>query len=350
MLERNPNYHGSRPHQLDANRARASASPRQKAVPTGRGRARGLRRRRHHPGDGSQARRPLRAREARPRRKGKQQYFLNALPGLDYSCSTPTGRSSATCACARRSTTRSTAAHWHASATSLVRFRARPTDQYLPPGMPGFTDVRIYPFSPMSQRRGDWRAGSRERCPLHLQPVAVRPDRPDRRRPTWPRSVSTSRSRRSPSGSFRAAGQEGRALRPRLDRLDRRTTRIRPTSSTSCSSSGLDSRHSTTRRTGASSSAAAELSGPPRYLAYGKLDADLARNVRSVGCNRQPAESRLLLAAHGLPGLQPSVRDGPRRTLHPQEELDGGRAPQRHCHLPLHRHRGLDSAPEAAGP
>jgi hypothetical protein len=47
--------------------------------------------------------------------------------------------------------------------------------------------------------------------------------------------------------------------------------------------------------------AAARLSGPDRYLTYGKLDLDLARNAAPIGGVRKPRQQRLLLRSHRLP-------------------------------------------------
>ena len=61
--------------------------------------------------------------------------------------------------------------------------------------------------------------------------------------------------------------------------------------------------------------AAARLSGPERYLTYGKLDLDLARNACTAGRVRQPPHPRLLLHPDRLPNLR-GLRHGPRGAMH----------------------------------
>src|SRR5690348_6887597 len=53
-----------------------------------------------------------------------------------------------TCARARRSTTRSTGVRSPPGETCGSRVPERPTDHYLPPGMPGFRDTHVYPLTP----------------------------------------------------------------------------------------------------------------------------------------------------------------------------------------------------------
>ena len=60
---------------------------------------------------------------------------------------------------------------------------------------------------------------------------------------------------------------------------------------------------------------AARLSGPERYLTYGKLDLDLARNAAPLAAFGNLTEQRLLLRANRLPDLR-DLRHGPRRALH----------------------------------
>jgi hypothetical protein len=56
----------------------------------------------------------------------------------------------------------------------------------------------------------------------------------------------------------------------------------------------------------------AQLTGPKRYLTYGELDLDLARNAHRL---RQLSEPGLLLTAHRLPELR-RIRHRSRRALH----------------------------------
>ena len=52
------------------------------------------------------------------------------------------------CACARRSTTRSTGVRSLSWETDFQPLPEPPADHYLPPGMPGYRDVRVYPVTP----------------------------------------------------------------------------------------------------------------------------------------------------------------------------------------------------------
>ena len=61
--------------------------------------------------------------------------------------------------------------------------------------------------------------------------------------------------------------------------------------------------------------AAARLSGPERYLTYGKLDLDLARNAAPLVAFGNLSSQRLLLRPDRLPDLR-RLRHGPRRALH----------------------------------
>jgi hypothetical protein len=50
--------------------------------------------------------------------------------------------------------------------------------------------------------------------------------------------------------------------------------------------------------------AAPRLSGPQRYLAYGSLDLDLARNAAPLAAFSNPSVKRLLLRPDRLPDLR----------------------------------------------
>ena len=85
---------------------------------------------------------------SRAAKAGRQRYFVNPFLSLDWlslNTSRPLFasarmRKAVNYAIDRRALTRQGGLN-HAS-------RSIPTDQYLPPGMPGFTDARIYPLRP----------------------------------------------------------------------------------------------------------------------------------------------------------------------------------------------------------
>jgi YVTN family beta-propeller protein len=150
LLKRNPNYHGSRPQR-----------PRRIRITFGRGRRQALAD--VESGDADYAPvtadSPVKPLEAAPYRRrygpgseaatsGKQRYFINPTLWLD-SITLNTSRPLFASSRMRR------AVNYAIDRTALARqggvnflLPARPTDQYLPAGMPGFTDARIYPFRP----------------------------------------------------------------------------------------------------------------------------------------------------------------------------------------------------------
>ena len=87
---------------------------------------------------------------------GRRQFFANRTLGVIYLALNPERplfkdvrlRKAVNYAIDRRALAR--------LGTPLSRNPDRPTDQYLPPGMPGFTDVRVYPFTPSLARAKNW--------------------------------------------------------------------------------------------------------------------------------------------------------------------------------------------------
>ena len=145
--ERNPNYTGSRPHHVDRIELTVGVSQ-QKAGRRDRGG--------HHRLRASTA--STRADVARiaarygpaspAARKGGQQYFVNPQLGVDFIVLN-THRPLFRDVRLRR------AVNYAIDRRALARIGGvcdarpkRPTDQYLPPGMPGFKNAHIYPFTP----------------------------------------------------------------------------------------------------------------------------------------------------------------------------------------------------------
>ena len=173
---------------------------------------------------------------------------------------------------------------------------------------PDSATPQIYPFSPISPTaRRLARAETAERRALHLQRLALRPAGPD------------------PQGEPRRdrPRRRGQGASPSRSHLDRRGSPGEPYD--------LVAHHLVSRLPGSRTvlnfllegglsppfhypvytrelEAAARLSGPTRYLAYGKLDADLARDPAPWVAYGTLVNRGLLLSPDRLPGLQPAGR------------------------------------------
>ena len=146
VLKRNPNYRGSRPRRPE----RIEFSP-------GISKENGTRQVEAGNADYvltgvDPARAPCSRRstgpEARPRRRGGSSTSSTPRRRSCSSLSTRTARSSATQVCVRRSTYALDRRAIARLGTPFNPLPDRPTDQYLPPGIPGFADARIYPPTP----------------------------------------------------------------------------------------------------------------------------------------------------------------------------------------------------------
>ena len=186
-----------------------------------------------------------------------------------------------TCGSDRRSTTPSTGGSWTEIAGDCL-----PTDQYLPPGMPGFKDVDIYPFTPnvAAARR---LAGTQRRTAIlytHNQAAVVclpatragheaEPGRDRDRRRDEDLLGGCSRRRGSRSLASRSISPTRSAWYA-----------VYPIPQSFLGLPGIrildtpfdDPSYKRKVR------AASRLSGPRRYLAYGALDVDTARNAAPV--------------------------------------------------------------------
>ena len=183
------------------------------------------------------------------------------------------------------------------------RYAATPTDQYLPPVMPGFRNERIYPLSgPDLRRASRWqraacaparqsstRAATAAR--LHRRPAGppAEPegDRPRRRDPAVPAP-----------GHVREAGDAGRAVRPGLGR------HALPVRRSLALSFDAHRNLPTTRspKYDRLLAAAGRLSGPARYRAYGELDVQLARDAGAGDRRDEPEHVGVRLRPDRLRG------------------------------------------------
>jgi peptide/nickel transport system substrate-binding protein len=157
VLERNPNYHGSRPHNFDRIEVLIGPSPTQidKQIEAGSLDysftgllPRDVPRLTRLYGAGSPA-----------ARSGRQQYFTSTLLNLDYivlNSKRPLFRDARLRRAVNYAVDRAALSSAGGVGTpASTGYAERPTDQYLPPGIPGFSDAHVYPLSgdPQAARR-----------------------------------------------------------------------------------------------------------------------------------------------------------------------------------------------------
>ena len=276
VLRRNPNYRGSRPHRL-ARIELAVGVAKEKGVrqieagkadyaldgiaPTMDSKLVA------QYGPGSEA-----------AKKDRQQYFINASPWLDY-IALNTHRPLFHDVRMRK------AVNYALDRRSLARlgdfgspFPDRPTDQYLPPSIAGFTDARVYPLRPdlATARR---LAGRRVRSAVLYTCIL----------PTCAQQAQIIKA------NLAAIGVDVQVEPFTVDELFKRLgTKNEPfdLATTGWVADYMDpSQFLNVLLLGGTIptfddpayrrklTAAARLSGPARYLAYGRLDVDLARNA-----------------------------------------------------------------------
>ena len=154
VLVRNPNYHGSRPHNFERIQVAMGMSPGQAiaAVKAGTADETSL----NDSGGSSAGLSGSVAAEASQlaaeyghttaaTTHAGPRFIVNPVPGLDYFVLTPTGPCSATCVCARRSTTRSTAAPWRRSVAGTGRRPTIPPTTTCRRGCPGIATCTCTP-------------------------------------------------------------------------------------------------------------------------------------------------------------------------------------------------------------
>jgi YVTN family beta-propeller protein len=147
VLTRNPNYHGSRPHRLARIEVAVGITPQRAVTQVEAGTADYA-----IEGEVDSADAATLAARYGPgspaARSGRQQYFVNAQPQLDFFALN-THRPLFANVRLRQ------AVNYAIDRTALARLGdefdpspEHPTDHYLPPGVPGYGNVRIYPLTP----------------------------------------------------------------------------------------------------------------------------------------------------------------------------------------------------------
>ncbi len=208
--------------------------------------------------------------------KGRQQFFVDPLLGYDFlalNTHRPLFRDTRL----RKAVNYAIDRRALAALGSAYPYALRPTDQYLPAGLFGFKDDHIYPFTP-DLTKARRLAGGRRRTavfytcnhsPCDRMAQIIKNDLAtigiDIQVKTYPLDALFTRVGRK-GEQFDLAWGEWVADYPDPDNFLNLLLQgqILPTFDDPAFKRKL--------------AAAAQLSGPPRYLAYGKLDTDLARN------------------------------------------------------------------------
>ena len=196
---------------------------------------------------------------------------------------------------------------WTTSAVPTV-----PTDQYLPPGVPGFKDVGIYPATPDLAAARRLAGGRRRTAVLYTC------------NDSYCERLAQVVKRNLKAIDIHVAikafpvhvlfTKYVKGLAETLQRRERRSTSPRPTGEATIWDPAASLNAPLERvffptfddpAYRRKLAAAARLSGPRRYLAYQKLDADLARNAAPWLAYANELRRGLLLGADGVPDLQP---------------------------------------------
>jgi ABC-type transport system substrate-binding protein len=288
VLDRNPNYEGSRPHALSqiqlavgvtAGRSVAEvetgtadyatlegASPSSAPVTGGLQALASQLAARYGPGSPAAS-------------KGRQQYFVNPLLQVDFfalNTHRPLFRNTRTRQAVNYAVDRRALAQLGNPDTPLPE---HPTDHYLPPGMPGYRDIPIYPLTPdlakaklLAQGHGGTavlytceQATCEQEAQIvkaDLAPIGITVEVK-----TFPWNTLVARVAR-PGEPFDIAFFGG--WEP--DYLDPLAMLTEMTENSSVAPPFDNPRYLHQL------AAAAKLSGPPRYLAFGQLDVDVSRD------------------------------------------------------------------------
>ena len=160
------------------------------------------------------------------------------------------------------------------------RLPEQPTDQYLPPGMPGFKNAHIYPFTPEPRQPRDASPAAQAGQPSST-PATPRPAT------SSAQIVKTNlaaigikvEAKTFSARLFARLGRRRRAVRPRV-RVGLGSRLPRPRRLPQRSSAREHPGYPTVRRPElpAPGERSSQAHRTARYLAYGKLDADTARN------------------------------------------------------------------------
>ena len=297
MLTRNPNYRGSRPHllariEVTIGVAKAKTDAQIEAgtadfgldgiAPTDAARLTS----RYGPGSPAA-------------KRGRQQSFVDPSPELDFVVLNTHRRLFADVRLRRAVNFAVDRRALARLGDPFVQLPAAPTDQYLPPGIPGFRNVHLYPLSGdlAAARR---LAGSKRRTavlytcnqtPCDKQAQIIKTDLAaigiDVQIKTFPIAALFARMARR-GEPFDLAWGSWLADYPDPDdflNLLLESGDILPTFNDPAYVRKL--------------TAAAKLTGPNRYLAYGKLDAELARNAAPWIAYSNPANQNFLSARMG---------------------------------------------------
>jgi YVTN family beta-propeller protein len=275
VLKRNPNYTGSRPHKLSRIEVDVGVSRQKTIERVEAGEADYALDGMTEPQAGKIAARYGAGSKAA--REGRQQYFVNPQPAVGFivlNTNRPLFRDRRLRQAVNHAIDRRALARLGNPFDPLP---APPTDQYLPPGLPGFTDARLYSFSP-DLRRARQLAGPKRRSAV-LYVCTVPPcDRIGQviKENLAAIGIEVQVKAISDTSLFTRLGKPGEPydLAPTgwlADYPD--PAQFLNTILLGGFLPRLDDPESRRKL-----AAAARLSGPARYLAYGKLDADLARN------------------------------------------------------------------------
>jgi len=303
VLQRNPSYTGARPHRLDRIEVTVGVSRQRTLDQIAAGSVDyaldGV-----DPADAA----GLAARlgpQSPAAKKGRQQYFINPSTEVDFlvlNTHRPLFQDARLRRAVNYAIDRSALAQL---GNAFSSFPERPTDRYLPPGIPGFRDVHIYPFAP-DLARAKRLAGEQRRSA-----VLYTCDRPPCDR--LAQVVKTNLAAIGIDVQVKAFAFS--ALFERLPRkgepFDLAFTGWIPdypdpyaVLNVLLEGAGILPTFDDPvfkRRL----AAAAQLSGPRRYLAYGKLDADLARNAAPMVAYGNTVDAGLFSARMGCQVFQP---------------------------------------------
>ena len=213
VLRRNPNYSGPRPSRLAEIRYRTGVPPKRAVAAVEAGRADYMEI--NSPSDPAVAAATAARLEQRygarsqAARTGRQQLFTQPAPNI-YFFLFNTRREPFADVRLRRAVNFAMDRRALAANTGLGEV-GRPTDQHIPPGLPGFEDAAIYPLGgPDLRRRAGSPGGERRRAVLYTCDFpGVLPPRADTEIEPQPRSGSTSRC-----GSSRSRSCSSRLQRP----------------------------------------------------------------------------------------------------------------------------------------
>ena len=310
VLRPNPNYRGPRPHRLREIRIAIGVGPHRapSAVEDG---AADYAMPSVSEGDG-----PRLARGYGPAsesaREGRQRYFVNPWLGLDFLAMN-TSRDLFASASMRRAVSYAIDRRALARAGSSGAELETPTDQYLPPGMPGFRNARIYPLHPNVDKAKRLAGPGRRTAVLWAGDTSA-----DLRQAEIVKAnlkaieIDVQIRTLSDAVFFKRLGRKGEPYDLALSEwyadyadpvtflgyFDPRRGPTNPNQSTNVSH--FDEPGYTRRL-----AAAERLSPPGRYVAYGRLESDLARNAAPWAAIGNPVSQDFFSRRIGCQVFQP---------------------------------------------